>query len=113
MRVRSLLAATIFFAISAPACADGPISRAARIGPVSSAYNWTGTYVGIHAGSGWAVPDLHLIPTGQVIPGPRPDGPIVGGQLGVNYQFGAWVIGGEAELSWANVEGSTNIMERH
>ena len=34
------------------------------------------------------------------------DGAIAGGQIGVNQQIGNWVIGIEADASWANIKGS-------
>ena len=34
-----------------------------------------------------------------------------GGQIGVNQQIGNWVIGIEADASWANIKGTQTIIE--
>lgn len=50
--------------------------------PVPRAYDWTGFYAGAHVG--WAGDDDSAV--------------IGGGQAGVNYQIGRWVLGLEGEL---------------
>src|SRR5262249_28168114 len=30
----------------------------------------------------------------------------IGGQIGANYQFGPWVVGGEADASWSDLDGA-------
>src|SRR5215475_15683169 len=57
-------------------------------------YLWTGLYVGVHAGGGWA--DLGVGDTGS--------GFIGGGQVGYNYQVNQWVIGLEAEVSGSGIK---------
>src|SRR5215470_18901965 len=53
-------------------------------------YVWTGLYVGVHVGGGWA--DLGVGDTGS--------GFIGGGQVGYNYQISPqWVLGVEADVS--------------
>jgi outer membrane immunogenic protein len=58
-------------------------------------YVWTGLYVGVHAGGGWA--DLGVGDTGS--------GFIGGGQVGYNYQINPrWVVGLEAEISGSGIK---------
>jgi outer membrane immunogenic protein len=57
-------------------------------------YNWTGLYVGVHVGGGWA--DLDVGDTGS--------GFIGGGQVGYNYQINQWVWGLEAEISGSGIK---------
>jgi len=79
---------------------------------VDPAYNWTGFYVGLHAGAGSTDGDL----TTQVTDGFffadqltntfRKTGFIGGGQIGYNYQSGMSVFGFEADASSLNVKSS-------
>ena len=57
-------------------------------------YIWTGLYVGVHAGGGWA--DLGVGDTGS--------GFIGGGQVGYNYQINQWVFGLEADISGSGIK---------
>ena len=78
----------------------GPAS--AQVPPI---YNWTGFYVGVNTGAGWA----H---TGWSDPfGPpfdmgsdRGTGWQFGGQAGVNYQAGMWVFGIEGHLASLRID---------
>ena len=71
----------------------GPAYRAPPP-PVPLFYNWTGLYVGVHAGGGWA--DLGVGDTGS--------GFIGGGQVGYNYQVNQWVWGLEADVSGSGIK---------
>jgi outer membrane immunogenic protein len=70
-----------------------------------AAPNWTGCYVGLHAGAGWGdkwwsdrnVTDNVTYPT---------SGWLAGAQFGCDYQSGPLVIGAEASWSWTNAEGN-------
>jgi outer membrane immunogenic protein len=58
-------------------------------------YNWTGLYVGVHAGVGWADPGF----------GNTAGGFIGGGQIGYNFQINPWwVLGLEADISGSSVK---------
>src|SRR5215470_6068120 len=58
-------------------------------------YLWTGLYVGVHAGGGWA--DLGI--------GDTASGFIGGGQVGYNYQVNPnWVVGVEVEVSGSGIK---------
>jgi outer membrane immunogenic protein len=91
------LAAVLLTSVSAVSqAADAPRGPAYRPPPlpVPLFYNWTGLYVGVHAGGGWA--DLGVGDTGS--------GFIGGGQVGYNYQINQWVWGLEAEISGSGIK---------
>jgi outer membrane immunogenic protein len=67
--------------------ADRPYYRA----PLTAFYNWTGFYVGAHAG--FASTD-------------GGSGFIGGGQAGYNYQVGQWVFGVEGQMSATSISDS-------
>jgi len=75
-------------------------------------YNWSGFYVGVNAGIGWAnsgnvtVSDPKL--GAQSIGVDSRDGFIGGGQLGYNIQYGAFVWGVETDIQYANIGSSIN-----
>lgn len=117
-------------ALLAAACAAGasptfaadipaPIYKAPPAAVV--AYNWSGFYVGGHAGGGQQrnceVSTRSIRGTGPS-PGPpttvtssegchRDTDVVSGGQVGVNWQSGRIVLGAEASGSWANLKGSS------
>lgn len=73
--------------------------------------NWSGVYLGVHAGLGWvksdttAVTGSNTFPTGFNFTQNHPDGFLGGAQLGYNYQSGAWVLGLEGEVSGSSITG--------
>lgn len=88
------------------AAADMPMKAPVyRGGPVVS-YNWTGFYVGGHLGGAWGQTDYFTNIAGPNTTNADPDGFIGGGQVGFNYQVGAWVFGVEGDWSWTNLRGS-------
>ena len=103
--------------------ADLPTRKGPPIAPVyiPPPFTWTGFYVGVNAGGGWAsrnnnnnlgFPFVGALPFGGGIPfatsgnGGNQSGFIGGVQAGYNYQFGigsGFVIGGETDIDWANI----------
>jgi len=82
--------------------ADLPTKAPAYKTPVAApAYNWTGLYVGVHAGGGV------LFDAGWqqfAAPGDRHGtGALAGGQVGYNYQTGMLVVGIEGEGFWSGI----------
>jgi outer membrane immunogenic protein len=89
--------------------------------PPVIALNWTGCYLGGHIGGGFvdktfgqvvdgAIPSTFGAPTTFAVSDNSIDlgstGFLAGGQVGCNLQFaGNWVIGVEADASWANPQG--------
>lgn len=58
-------------------------------------FTWTGFYLGVNGGWGYG-------PIGNTNFG-NPNGGVVGGTIGYNYQMGQFVVGGEADLDWADM----------
>jgi outer membrane immunogenic protein len=106
-------AAVIGFASIASA-ADMPMKAPVYQAPVAApVYDWTGLYIGGHAGYGWAI-DKHTavtanptFPAGFAFNTANIEGGIWGGQIGFNYQINRWVLGIEGEYSWTDITGET------
>jgi len=102
MKKRLLLSGIVLaaFAIAAPASAADVPGR----GPVYKAqpmplFNWTGFYVGGHAGYGWSEAE-NLDPRGW----------FGGGQIGYNLQYAPnWVFGMEADLSGSDINDRSGV----
>lgn len=123
--ISGLAFAVAFAAASQANAADiAPVYKAPP--PVVVTYNWTGFYVGGNAGYGWSNNDAALAPspdaTSHAFWNPAfaagaapskfslgPDGFIGGGQVGYNWQTGAWVFGLEADLQGADISASQSI----
>jgi len=88
-----------------------PAKAPAYVAPL---YNWTGFYIGGHLG--WARVDLDSTLVGAFAPfgagasfGGSDDGFIYGGQVGFNWQTGAWVFGVEGQLSGTDIGSSGSV----
>jgi len=57
--------------------------------PMPIAFNWSGFYFGGHGGYGFGN-------------GAFSDGAVIGGQIGVNWQFNGFVLGAEGDGSWVD-----------
>ncbi len=98
-----------------------PVYKAAPV--VAPSFSWNGFYGGVHVGYGWSdgTVDLGLIDSsgglqGAAAAGVFPtsfsfdrDGVVGGVQLGFNRQFGQWVWGVEADISWTDIGGSQTV----
>jgi opacity protein-like surface antigen/outer membrane protease len=75
--------------------------------PPAPQFDWAGAYLGYHAGGALGLVDIED-PFGGSIFGDtvRTPGMLAGGQLGYNWQFGATVLGVEADASWADMDGT-------
>jgi outer membrane immunogenic protein len=98
---------------SAADLAARPYTKAPPI--VAAAYDWTGLYIGLNGGYGWARnghQDI-LAPAGgfwtpaalgfgstQTI---NPEGGVYGGQIGYNWQVANWVLGLEGQFDGASI----------
>jgi outer membrane immunogenic protein len=78
-----------------------PLYKAAPYVPV---YNWTGLYAGINGGYGWGTSNWSALPSNL-----KPNGGLVGGQIGYNWQFGQFVYGLEGDADWADFRGNSGI----
>lgn len=84
----------------APAYVPPPVVQA-----VPAAYNWSGAYVGLTGGYGWA--NFSNNPT--VSDG---SGFLGGGYVGYNVQMPSnWVLGIEADALWSGISGSAGAAE--
>jgi len=82
--------------------------------PAKADPNWTGAYIGAHAGYGWADWDGKLETTAGNPPNKdagfanpyqtlSDEGFIGGGQIGYNSQIGSFLIGVEGDFSWGDI----------
>lgn len=71
--------------------------------PVVQLYNWTGFYVGAHAGAGFAHNTFTDIVGGLEVANFHATGYVAGMQAGYNWQAGSWVLGAEVEGSYAHI----------
>lgn len=114
-----LLAAMGLVAVSMSASAFAadlparPYTRAPAF--IAAVYDWTGFYIGLNGGGGWAHKCWDINSTGTpgalVAPASREgchdaSGGMLGGQLGYRWQAMNWVFGVEAQGDWANFKGS-------
>ena len=98
--------------LSAPASADGYVGRG-----YAAPFSWNGYYIGINGGYGFSGDDDGVVwrETNNTVPffGPANAGSldIAGGfgglQIGANHQFGAIVVGLEADAQGGNITDST------
>jgi outer membrane immunogenic protein len=110
-----LLGTVIALSMAAPAlAADLPV-RAYSQAPtmIAAIYDWSGFYLGLNGGGGWARKCWDLTQNGGALVSPAfregcadATGGLVGGQLGYRWQSAAWVFGIEAMGDWANLKGS-------
>lgn len=98
-------------AASAADLAARPYTKAPA--PIVSVYNWTGFYVGLNGGGGWADKCWDIYQNGAVVVAPAiaegchtASGGTVGGQVGYRWQASNWVFGLEAQGNWADFTGS-------
>ena len=107
-----LLGAAALVALTIPAtCADmrPPLYKAAPAAPL---WNWTGCYIGGHAGGVWATQKDWIVKTpggafyGQSLGEHAADGWLGGVQGGCDYQFaGGFLIGVQGDYAWIDAEG--------
>lgn len=80
--------------------ADMPVKALA---PAPAFVDWSGVYIGVHAGYGGGMKDYDLFATDFVA-----RGFLAGGQIGINKQIASFVFGLELDGSWADIKGSQN-----
>ena len=87
-------------------------TRAADLGvdlPVTApGFDWTGFYAGGQAGYGWGNSDITGNDGGPFSFKPDIDGGFVGGHIAGLWQFDQAVLGAEAELNYAAIDGTTD-----
>ncbi|MBI3705307.1 MAG: porin family protein [Rhizobiales bacterium] len=114
----SLVPASLVFAIGIAIGSHASLAaeRALKAPAPAAADNWSGFYVGGHLGYGWSAANWTNVENSQGVGGfgdsvppdsfnHRLSGVIGGGQIGFNYQRGAWVFGLEALLAGSSIKG--------
>jgi outer membrane immunogenic protein len=97
-----VLAASVLAASAAIAsAADLPV-KAKPI--VAAGLDWSGVYIGAHAGYGGGMMDWESVQPGVDFVA---RGALVGGQVGINKQLGSVVFGLELDGSWADIKGTS------
>src|SRR3982750_4098705 len=89
------------FPLAAAMAADMPV-KAPPI--VAAAYDWSGVYVGVHAGYGGGMKDWDARTIDFVA-----RGFLAGGQVGINKQINSLVFGLELDGSWADINGGQTV----
>jgi opacity protein-like surface antigen len=92
------LVAGVFMAAASDGRADGMAQRAAPV--MQAPTTWSGLYFGVNSGWAWSESDITFVgPPALSIGGIQHDAPTVGGQIGLQHQFGNVVLGIEADLT--------------
>src|ERR1700752_1423905 len=100
---KSVVAGALSLALGGTAsAADLPVK--APVLPPSPAFDWSGVYLGVHAGYGGGMKDWSR--EGMHFPA---QGFLGGAQIGINKQLASFVFGLEMEGSWANIGGSQAV----
>jgi opacity protein-like surface antigen len=108
---KSGVVATVLLVVSSFAAfaADMPVYKAP---PPPAFYDWSGIYIGGHIGGGrgrsYVYDPYGTAVFGDFLPTP---GPIAGAQAGVNHQIGSFVFGAEADLSFADMDGTNTCFD--
>jgi outer membrane immunogenic protein len=116
LRLTTACAVLAMVAGGAANAADLPARPAPPRAPVFVApvYNWTGFYIGINGGGAWAHKCWDIVGVGAAVLVREgchdPDGGLFGGQVGFNWQTGAFVFGVDVAGDWASLTGSNNSL---
>jgi len=102
-RLVLLTASALALLTTAAQAADLSVLEPAPIVAPLPASDWSGFYLGLHGGYGWA--DLNDDDDEGIDIGDDADlsGPVFGGQVGVNWQYNWAVFGIEADGTWSGI----------
>lgn len=91
---------------SAPVYSPSPVYTAP-----TSAFDWSGFYVGANVGAGWGEGNFNsTIATLEADPRDA-NGYTAGVQAGANAQFGNFVLGVEGDVAWANIGSDEDLVD--
>ncbi|WP_256806052.1 outer membrane protein [Bradyrhizobium sp. Bra64] len=119
--MKNFAMAALFLAFGTVAVLAADLPVKARPVVIDPGYNWSGFYVGVNGGYAWnnandvvvsGTPVITVSQSGAVpfaVGGLRPEGYLVGGQVGWNYQFGAGLVGIEGDFDFADIKDSRNV----
>lgn len=114
--MKKLLFGTIaFLAFTAvTAAADQPVGQAYYGPAYVPVYNWTGLYLGVHGGYAWGrdsdtekVSGTHYLSDFSPDGDAYPEGGLIGGFVGYNWQMWRWVFGVEGNGEYLHATDST------
>ena len=103
---KTMLASAMVMALGGTAMAADPVVFEEAPAPVivDTVYDWSGVYIGLQGGYGWAEAELEVL--GDPEGSEDLDGPFVGAYAGYNWQWGSFVAGVEGDInaSWIEFE---------
>jgi outer membrane immunogenic protein len=115
MSLPSLIAAALLGLPAGAQAADLPARPVHKAPPAvaAPARDWSGIYIGAQVGYGWGQSSGTQNADGTFFPVVPytldPGGVLAGGHIGFNYQVGAFVVGGEADIEASNLHGDATI----
>ncbi|MGX9390264.1 carbohydrate porin [Nitrobacteraceae bacterium UC4446_H13] len=96
---------------SAATAADWPLTRPAKAAPAPASFDWSGLYIGAHAGFGWGGSSAALIDPTAATAAHNFSGMIGGLQAGANWVSPSGILlGVEADVSFPNYYESNSIV---
>ncbi|MEA2948702.1 MAG: outer rane immunogenic protein [Alphaproteobacteria bacterium] len=104
---RLITASVALFAIGSAAPAIAADLRMPVKAPPPVVVSWTGCYIGVNAGGGFAdkhFTDPNTIPFTE-LGSHRASGAVAGGQIGCDYQAGLWVFGVQGMFDGTSIKG--------
>src|SRR5262249_18452505 len=115
-RFAALATFAVFGFAAVASAADLPTKAPIQRAPLPTFYNWSGCYVGVNAGGGWArtkfTNTVDTTDFGHLLPGDSftytNAGFVGGGQVGCNYQVSQWVFGIEGSFDGTSIKGDAN-----
>jgi outer membrane immunogenic protein len=116
--MKKILTAALLASVATSAfAADLPSRKGPPPAPVYYAppFSWTGFYVGVNGGYGTSDVRNNSFGPGAGV-GPvsafgSPNGGLIGGTVGYNYQIGQFVLGAEASLDWADLNKNRTFVD--
>jgi opacity protein-like surface antigen len=107
-----LMRTVALLSIGTAASAADLLVNAPPAPPPPALWNWTGFYLGAHTGGALDLSNVSN-PYGPALFGDniRSPGPLLGGQIGYDWQTGPWVFGGQADITWANLDGAFTCLQ--
>src|SRR5882724_7428116 len=97
-------AVAAMFASGPAMAADMPV-KAPPAAPAAPPFSWTGIYIGAEFGGGWGSKNWTFdVGTST---SHNTSSFLAGGEIGFNYQVGAWVFGVEGDGLWMTLTGQS------